>query len=88
LSVKSRQVPAAPGKRGQCVGQLVDRISQRSDLAFSIECQLALQVAIRYRCHDPRDTAHLVGQVIGHRVDIVGQVFPDAGHAPHLRLAA
>ena len=34
------------------------------------------------------DVAHLAGQVVGHRVDVVGQVLPGAGHAAHLRLAA
>src|SRR5215813_14249388 len=34
------------------------------------------------------DVAHLRGQVRGHEVDIVGEVFPRAGDARHLRLAA
>src|SRR5262249_11022689 len=38
--------------------------------------------------HDPGDAAHLRGQVAGHRVDVVGQIFPHAGDAFDLRLAA
>ena len=34
------------------------------------------------------DVAHLAGQVLGHRVDVVGQILPGAGDAAHLRLAA
>jgi hypothetical protein len=34
------------------------------------------------------DVAHLVGEVVGHCVDVVGQVLPGAGHALHVRLAA
>src|SRR5207248_2787306 len=37
---------------------------------------------------DLGDVAHLGGQVAGHVIDVVGEVFPDAGHAFHLRLAA
>src|SRR6185312_8093685 len=31
---------------------------------------------------------HLVSQVAGHRVDVFGEIFPDATDALHLRLAA
>src|SRR5207247_1700246 len=34
------------------------------------------------------DVADLRGEVRGHRVDVLGQVFPDAGHLAHLRLTA
>ena len=34
------------------------------------------------------DVSHLAGQVAGHGIDGVGQVFPRTGHARHLRLAA
>ncbi len=33
------------------------------------------------------DVAHLAGQVVGHQVDVVGQVLPRAGDALHARLA-
>src|SRR4030095_3956676 len=34
------------------------------------------------------DVADLAGEVLGHRVDVVGEVLPGAGDAAHLRLAA
>ena len=37
---------------------------------------------------DLGDVADLAGEVAGHEVDVVGQVLPGAGDAPHLRLAA
>ena len=35
-----------------------------------------------------RDVAHLAGQVAGHEVHVVGEIFPGAGHAGHDGLAA
>ena len=49
---------------------------------------LARQVAARDGGGDFGDVAHLAGQVGGHRVDVVGQVLPDAADARHLGLAA
>src|SRR5205807_5243981 len=37
---------------------------------------------------DLGDVANLAGQVAGHEVDVVGQVFPDARHALDVCLAA
>ena len=34
------------------------------------------------------DVSNLAGEVIGHRVDALGQILPDAGHFGHLGLAA
>src|SRR5439155_26398087 len=46
----------------------------------------ALHGAVRNRSGYFGDVADLVRQVVGHRVDVVGQVFPGAGHALDLRL--
>ena len=46
------------------------------------------KVAIGDGGRDLGDVAHLVGQVAGHEVDAVGQIFPRAGHAGHLSLPA
>src|SRR5204863_343333 len=40
------------------------------------------------RGHHARDAAHLVGEVGGHDVHVVGEVFPDAGHALDIGLTA
>src|SRR5439155_1327223 len=37
---------------------------------------------------DVCDVADLRGEIRGHRIDALGQVFPDAGHLAHLRLTA
>src|SRR5207245_682176 len=76
------------GEGGQRVGHAVDGLRQRGDLALRFEGQLAPQVAVGYRGHDARDASHLVGEVAGHRVDVVGEVLPDPTDALDLGLAA
>ena len=61
---------------------------QLQDLAARVGGDLLGQVAIGNRGGDLGDVAHLAGQVIGHRVDVVGQVLPGASHALDLGLAA
>ena len=55
---------------------------------FDCDGEVLLQVAVGDRGHDLDDAAHLLGQVGGHDVDVVGEVLPGAGDARHLRLAA
>ena len=76
------------GEGRQRVDHPVDRFGQLLDLALRFEHQLAPQVAVGDVGDDPGDAAHLVGQVVGHEVDVVGQVLPGAGDPLHLRLAA
>ena len=47
-----------------------------SDLALDVDGDLLRQVAVRDGGRDLRDVAHLVGEVAGERVDVVGQVLP------------
>src|SRR5690606_23601941 len=72
----------------QRLDHAVDRLGQRGDLAFRVEGQLALEIALGDRGDDVGDAAHLVGQVVGHLVDVVGQVLPGAADARNLRLPA
>ena len=65
---------------------MVSASAATSPLAF--DRQLLLEVAVGDRGHDLDDAAHLLGQVGGHDVDVVGEVLPGAGDAGHLRLAA
>src|SRR5207245_17651 len=58
------------------------------DLALGFEDHFAAKVAVGHGGNDPGNAAHLVGQVAGHQVHVVGQVFPGAGHALHPGLAA
>src|SRR5262249_1982523 len=66
----------------------VESVFQFEDFALDVHPDLARQVAARHRGGAIGDFAHLPGEVTGHRVNVVGEVFPGAGHARHLRLAA
>src|SRR5262249_6977808 len=61
---------------------------QFQDFAFDIDGNLLRQVAIGDGFRHVGDVAHLVGQVAGHEVDAVSQVFPGAGHALDVSLTA
>ena len=58
------------------------------DLALGLDGDLLRQVAVGDRGGDERDVAHLVGEVAGEQVDVVGEVLPRAGDALDLGLAA
>ena len=72
------------GKRAQLVHHGVDGVLQQQNLAAHIHRDLLRQIAVRHRGRHLGDVAHLPGEVRGHRVDVVGQVLPGAGHARHL----
>src|SRR3989475_7895774 len=69
------------GKYGQGVGHAVDGVGEGRDLPLRLEGQLASQVAGCDRGDDAGDASHLVRQVGGHQVDVVGEVLPRAGDA-------
>ena len=69
------------GKRVELVDHRVDRVLQLEDLAADVDGDLLGQVAVGDGRGDLGDVAHLAGQVRGHEVDVVGEVFPGAGHA-------
>ena len=58
------------------------------NFAAHVHRNFAREVAAGHGGRHFGDVAHLAGQVAGHRVDGVGQVFPRARHAGHLRLSA
>src|SRR5207244_25979 len=66
----------------------VDGVLEFEDFAFDIDGNFLGQVAVGDSRGDVGDIAHLAGQVAGHRIDAVGQVFPGAGHALDVGLAA
>src|SRR4029079_3765584 len=76
------------GERAQLVDHRVDGFLELQDLAADVDRDLAGQVAAGDRDGDLGDVAHLTGQVAGHRVHRVGEVFPDARHVADLGLAA
>jgi hypothetical protein len=75
-------------ERAQLVDHLVDGLLELEDLAAHVDRDLARQVAVRDRDRDLRDVAHLAGQVARHRVDVVGEILPDAADVLDLRLTA
>ena len=76
------------GERPQLVDHRVDGLLQLEDLAAHVDGDLLGQVAVGHGDRHLGDVAHLRGEVVGHRVDVVGEVLPRAGHAGHRRLAA
>src|SRR5690606_16831600 len=59
----------------------VDGVLELEHLALDVHGDLLGEVAARDRGGDLGDVPHLVGEVVGHRVDVVGEVLPDAGDA-------
>src|SRR5690606_10152079 len=76
------------GEGRELVDHGVEGVLELQDLALGVDGDLLGQVALGHRRRDRGDLAHLRGQVVRHRVDVVGEVLPDPGHAPHLGLAA
>ena len=75
-------------ERAKLVHHGVDGFLQLQDLAADVDRDLLGQVAVGHRDGHLGDVADLAGQIVGHRVDALGQILPDAGHLGHLRLAA
>ncbi len=72
----------------QLIDHRVQRFFQLQDFATDIDRDLARQIAGGDgRCH-LGDVSHLAGEVAGHEVHIVREIFPGAADAGHLRLSA
>src|SRR5439155_321190 len=69
-------------------GHAVDGLLELNDLAADVDGDLLREVALLDGGGDIGDVADLAGQVAGHDVDVVGQVFPDPADAVDLSLAA
>ena len=76
------------GQRAELVDHRVDGVLELEDLALDVDGDLAAQVTLGDSGRDLGDVADLAGEVAGHRVDVVGQVLPRAGHATHVGLTA
>src|SRR5207247_2617769 len=76
------------GEPAELVDHRVDGVLQLGDLAAGVDGDLLGEVAVGDGVGGVAGGAHLVGQVAGHEVDVVGQVLPRAGHARYLGLAA
>ena len=66
----------------------VDGVLQLQNLALDVDGDFFGQVTVSNSGSDFGDVTHLTSEVSGHRVHIVGQVFPGTGHAFYMRLAA
>src|SRR5207245_1802224 len=76
------------GERVKLVDHRVDGVLQLEDFAADVVRYLLLRGASGLRSGDVGDVADLGGQVVGHGVDVVGQVLPGAGDFRDLGLAA
>ena len=75
-------------ERSQLVHHRVDGFFELQNFAAHIDRDLARQVAAGHGGRDFGDVAHLAGQVAGHQVHVVGEIFPGSGYVGHLRLSA
>src|SRR5207302_65721 len=82
----ARHARALTGEDLQLIDHAVDRVLQLEDLAANVDGDLLGEVALGDGGGDLGDVAHLGREVAGHVIDVVSEVFPDAGHAFHLRL--
>src|SRR5262249_35638608 len=74
------------GERPELVDHLVDGVLEREELPLDVDGDLLGEVAVGNGCGYVGDVADLAGQVAGHGIDAISQVFPGAGHTLHLRL--
>src|SRR5262249_23483778 len=66
-------------ERIELVDHRVDGIFQPEDFAFDVDRNLPGQISTSDgRCH-VRDVADLAGEVRGHRIHVVGEIFPGSG---------
>ena len=75
------------GERSQLLDHRVERFFQLQNFAANVDRDLLREIAVRDSRRDFGDVSHLAGQVAGHEVDVVGEIFPGSGDAGHLRLA-
>src|SRR5260370_14144399 len=76
------------GKRVKLIDHRIDGILQLQELAFDVDCDLAIEVTARHGSRDLGDLPHFRSQVAAHGVDGVGQVLPSPRHTRNDRLHA
>ena len=76
------------GEGGQRVDHRVDGGLEFEDLAARVDVDLLAEVALGDGGRDLGDVPDLRGQVVRHRVHVVGEVTPHAGDAAYLGPAA
>ena len=76
------------GEPVELIDHGVQRFLELQDLAAHVDRDLARQVAAGDGGRHLGDVTDLGGQIAGHRIDAVGEVFPGTGHPGHLGLTA
>ena len=76
------------GEAVELIDHRVDRVLELEDLALHVDGDLLGKIARGHGGGHLGDVADLAGEVVGHQIDVVGQILPGAGDARHLRLAA
>ena len=66
----------------------VQRFFQLQYLTAHVHRDFLREIAIGNGRRDFGDITHLAGEVAGHKVNVVREIFPRAGDAGHLRLPA
>ena len=76
------------GKAAELIDHGIDGFFQLENLAAHVDGDFFRQVAVGDGDGHVGDISHLGGEIAGHKVDVVGQIFPGAGDARHDGLAA
>ena len=76
------------GEGVELIDHGVDGVLQLENFAAHVDCDFAREIAIGDGGGDFGDVADLGGQVAGHGIHGIGQIFPDAADASHIGLAA
>ena len=76
------------GEGAQLIDHGVDRGFQIEEFALHVDGDFLGQIAVGDGGRHGRDVADLAGQIRGHEIDVVGQIFPGSGDAFDARLAA
>src|SRR5439155_953942 len=75
-------------KRGELVHHGIDRVLQLEHLATHVHCNFLGKISIRHSGRDFGDVPDLSGEIVRHKVDVVGEVFPSTRYLPHVRLVS
>ena len=76
------------GKGTELLDHRVQRFFQLQDFAADVDRNFLREIAVRNSGCDFGDISDLAGEVAGHEVDVVGEIFPGSGDTGDLRLAA
>ena len=76
------------GERAELLDHRIDGFLELQNLSAHVDRDFLRKIAIGHGDGHVGDVADLAGEVRCHRVDVVGEILPRAGHAQHLGLTA